>query len=236
MLIPLALAALLIPPAHANTEKTIFLGPATANIPATHPTLEDLHIATLTPDSCIIRTHLEAQFPNSSSPHGKPTWVLLDELSEGQRYEVRICCLQQPTAFSLATYELQTVFESPELVSELSEYSWSRQSVGGNHEPPASSTSSTRDLKSGREASVLFLRILTAADYYTMNKTLMVDVPPVFVDIILDPFVLNVLPRSLVPTVGYIIVVAITSWFLARQISTWIRQVAVNPDPEKKVR
>ncbi|KAI1083962.1 hypothetical protein F5B20DRAFT_360231 [Whalleya microplaca] len=237
MLIPLTIAALLISGAYADTEKAIFLGPPTANIPSTRPTLEDLHVATLTPDNWSIRTHLEAQFPNSSLPQGKPTWLILDELSEGQRYEVRVCwAATQPTAFRLDTYELQTVFESPELISELSEYSWSRQSVEDYHESRARLASGNRDSKSGREASVLFLRILAAADYYTMNKSLMVDVPPVYVDIILDPFVLNVLPRSLVPTVGYIIVVAITSWFLARQISTWVRQVAVEQDSEKKMR
>lgn len=38
---------------------------------------------------------------------------------------------------------------------------------------------------------------------------------PVLVDIILDPFLGNVLPRTLVPTVGYIVAVALGSWLLA---------------------
>lgn len=67
-----------------------------------------------------------------------------------------------------------------------------------------------------------------------MNQTLMDTVPPVFVDIILDPYILNVLPRSLVPTVGYIVVVAVLSWFLARSVSTWIGKFARAPDRAKK--
>ena len=74
--------------------------------------------------------------------------------------------------------------------------------------------------------SVLFLEILAAADYFTMNKTLMDSVPPVFVDIILDPFLFNVFPRSLVPTAIYIIVLAIGSWFLSKFISAWILGLA----------
>lgn len=42
--------------------------------------------------------------------------------------------------------------------------------------------------------------------------------PPVLVDIILDPFLLNILPRSLLPTVGYIVVVAAAAYFAARYV------------------
>ncbi|KAI6087436.1 hypothetical protein F4821DRAFT_259092 [Hypoxylon rubiginosum] len=229
MLIHLAPIYLLIAAACANTEKAIFLGPSTVNIPSTHPTLDDLHVDILTPSDSAIRTHLSAHFPNASLPHGKATWLILDELTEGQRYEVR-----QPTAFKMATYKLQTVFETPELISELSEYSWSRQSLEGDHNSQHEFATNPQASNSEREASVLFLQILAAADYYTMNKTLMRDVPPVYVDIILDPFVFNILPRSLVPTVGYVVVVAIASWFMSRHISIWVRNAAVEATSEKK--
>lgn len=49
----------------------------------------------------------------------------------------------------------------------------------------------------------------------------MINVPPVYVDIILDPFIFNVLPRSLLPTVAYIILLAIGSWYLSKHISKW---------------
>lgn len=77
----------------ANTEKTIFLGPEPINIPQQSPSLADLHIDVLTPDSWSIRTHVEAVFPTAESPRGIETWLILDNLTESQRYEARICWL-----------------------------------------------------------------------------------------------------------------------------------------------
>jgi len=74
--------------------------------------------------------------------------------------------------------------------------------------PPLSKSGESR-------VSLLFLRILAAADYYTLDKSLMENVPPVLVDIILDPYLLNVFPKSLLPTAGYILLVAIASWFIS---------------------
>lgn len=143
--------------------------------------------------------------------------------------------IQQPTQFILNTYELPVVFETPDLISGLSDYSWSRQpDEQAVHKSSETHESSTNQTRQEREASVLFLQIWAAADYYTANKTLMNEVPPVFVDIILDPFIFNVLPRSLIPTIRYIIVVAVLSWFLAQRISTWIRAVAIQQDQSKK--
>lgn len=42
--------------------------------------------------------------------------------------------------------------------------------------------------------------------------------PPVDVDIILDPFLVNLLPRSLVPTVIYIIATAVLGYLLSRAV------------------
>jgi hypothetical protein len=143
---------------------------------------------------------------------------------------------KQPTEFRLEAYEPRTVFETTELISQLSEYSWSRQSTGLSDEEsgPEEARQPSSPLPQKANASVLFLRILASADYYTTNETLMSEVPPVFVDIILDPYLLNVLPRSLLPTVGYIIIVAILSWFLARWISKRIRAIAIHRDQDKK--
>lgn len=80
----------------------------------------------------------------------------------------------------------------------------------------------------------MLLQILAAADYYTTNKTLMSNVPPVYVDIILDPYVFNLLPRSLLPTIGYIVAVAVLSWFLAWRVADRVRTVAMGPDRGKK--
>lgn len=51
------------------------------------------------------------------------------------------------------------------------------------------------------------------------------DVPPVDVDIILDPFIFNVLPRSLLPTVGVIVVVAVVSFFVARYVVAFLQGI-----------
>jgi len=56
----------------------------------------------------------------------------------------------------------------------------------------------------------------------------MSNVPPVDVDIILDPFIFNVLPRSLLFTVGYIAVVAVVSFFTAGFIVSWIRGIVMS--------
>jgi hypothetical protein len=75
----------------ANTEKVIFLGPASFQVPVEHPTLEDLRLETLSPQSWSLRTFIEAEFPTNSSKYGKSSWYLLQKLSEGRKYEVRIC-------------------------------------------------------------------------------------------------------------------------------------------------
>jgi len=55
---------------------------------------------------------------------------------------------------------------------------------------------------------------------------LMEDVPPVFVDIILDPYLFNVFPRSLGPTAAYILLLAFGSWYLSKYISGWFQSFA----------
>lgn len=68
-----------------------------------------------------------------------------------------------------------------------------------------------------------------------MNKTLMEHVPPVFVDIILDPYVFNIFPKSLVPTAVYIVILAIGSMYLSKYISGWFQSFAQHSiDSEKK--
>lgn len=78
-------------------------------------------------------------------------------------------------------------------------------------------------------SSVLLLRIDAAADYFTTDRELMRRPEPVLADVILDPFVLNVLPRTLLPTVGYVVFVAAASWVLAaRLLMPWVRGLMVD--------
>ena len=128
------------------------------------------------------------------------------------------------------------MFKTSELISSLAKYSQSHQSStieadGRISNVYKTSSEATYDAVS----SVLLLHIQAAADYFTTNRTLMENAPPVFVDIILDPFLLNVLPQSLLPTVGYIIVLAIGSWFLSKHISSWVITLAKGDmDVQKK--
>lgn len=73
--------------------------------------------------------------------------------------------------------------------------------------------------KSPADSATLFLQVFAMADYYSLDQDLMDHVPPVAVDVILDPFVLNVLPRSLLPTVLYLVIIAVGAWFLSGWVS-----------------
>ena len=75
--------------------------------------------------------------------------------------------------------------------------------------------------------SALFLRIFAAADYYSLDAELMEHVPPVLVDVILDPFLGNVFPRSLVPTAGWILVVAAVALFVGWYVTGYFQQAVL---------
>lgn len=83
---------------------------------------------------------------------------------------------------------------------------------------------------------MLFLQIFAAADYFSLNKTLMSDVPPVLVDVILDRYLLNIFPKSLVPTAGYLVVLAVVGWVASGFIWRLLVQIAdagTSEDPLK---
>ncbi|PVH82912.1 hypothetical protein DL98DRAFT_413996 [Cadophora sp. DSE1049] len=219
----------------ANTEKVIFLGPSSLQVPAAHPTLEDLQLESISPKHWALRTHIQAEFPTNISQYGQTSWYLLNRLQEGQRYEVRICwAATQPTSFRLDTFDLPTVFETPELITSLAQYSETRQTEVMEDLQPKESQGEKKSKTHDELSSTLFLRVFAAADYYTTNKTLMEEVPPVYVDLILDPFIFNVFPRSLVPTAAYITLIAIGSWYLAKYISGWINTLPNERSSQKK--
>ncbi|KAK3059960.1 hypothetical protein LTS18_009649, partial [Coniosporium uncinatum] len=192
----------------ANTEKTIFLAPPSIPIPDVNPGLDNLCLHTLSPTHRALRTKLAVSFPTIEQPRGNQSWFLLDGLDPARRYEVR-----QPTQFWLDAHTITTVFETPNLITPLAHYSEEQQ----GHCPQ--SAGSRR-----QDQTVLFLQIQAAADFFTLNKTLMSDPPLVDVDIILDPYILNVFPRSLLPTAGYITIIAVASYFLATYVYTCMTQ------------
>jgi hypothetical protein len=74
--------------------------------------------------------------------------------------------------------------------------------------------------------SLLFLRVRAAADFYSTNRTLMLHPTTVAVDIILDPYLFNILPRSLAPNIFLVIVVAICAWPLSGMTWRLLRDIA----------
>ena len=116
------------------------------------------------------------------------------------------------------------MFDDPVLITSLSTFSESRlegrKSLGGEFD------GDTTPVRS--KSTALFLKVSAAADFFSSNKTLMREPPPVLVDLILDPYLLNLLPQSLVPTVAYIVVIAIISWVLSRHIFTWLSEITLH--------
>ncbi|KAF2118902.1 hypothetical protein BDV96DRAFT_366815 [Lophiotrema nucula] len=214
---------------NANVEKTIFLGPPPVTLPNVHPSLDDLNLPALTPAGRpVLETQLAVQFPADAAPRGVESWYLLKALESGRRYEVRICWpATQPTDFWLDAFSVEHVFDTPKLISSLAAYSEHRQTL----EPPGSAYLS--EGASSSSQSLLLLRIQAAASYYSTNRTLMEYPPAVDADIILDPYLLNILPRSLAPTAAYISIVAVFAWFLSDYIYRWLLAIAAEPPPSK---
>lgn len=235
----------------ANVEKTVFLGPPATTVPNKHPNLDDLCLIPLSPLHLTARTRLNASFPTTDAPKGTETWILLDHLTPGARYEVRICWLatvrsivllchspadiyKQPTTFDIYTHILEETFERPELITSLSTYAYTRQAELNEFQVQQLAARRMYDqtYSTAPQKSILFLQIFAAADYFSLNKTLMSDVPPVLVDIILDPYLLNVFPKSLIPTAAYLIVLAVGGWFLSGLIWRQLIQIADASPPE----
>ncbi|KAF2878322.1 hypothetical protein BDV95DRAFT_478548 [Massariosphaeria phaeospora] len=213
----------------ANVEKTVFLAPSPLTLPNVHPSLDDLRLDSLLPAlASILETRLPVQFPTKAAPRGLESWYILRGLDDGRRYEVRICWpATQPTDFWLDTYSVTHVLDTPNLLSSLALYSEQRQpnsldALAPSNEAPLA------------PQSVLFLRVQAAASYYSNNQTLMKFPPPVDADIILDPYLLNLLPRSLGPTAAYITLVAIGAWFISGFIYRWLLSVAIAAESPAK--
>ncbi|WEW56345.1 hypothetical protein PRK78_001788 [Emydomyces testavorans] len=215
----LSLLSLLVQLVWANVEKTVFIAPPAdaAELPSSLRPANLANIDTLSPSARSIRKHLDASFSSEKDPLGVRSWFHLVDLRPGQRYELRICWLatlmanhQQPTSFHLNTYTIADILDSPSLLSSLITYSASPHRQRIEYPSPAKVPSASPDQRS------LLLAIDTAADYFTLNQTLMNDVPPVLADIILDPYLLNVFPKSLVPTAGYVAVTTVIALFVCR--------------------
>ncbi|MCJ1307049.1 hypothetical protein MMC25_000695 [Agyrium rufum] len=216
----------------ANVEKVVFLGPSAVSQPPLLEPVKAAQHAVLSPTNSLLRTDLKASFNDSSGSVGTEHWLALEDLPTGQRFEVRICwSATQPTSFYLDIFELDEVFSSPGLSASFSDSHplFSVASKQQQAEHPST-------LKITKPAfGILLLRIGAKADYYSLNQDLMKNVPLVKVDIILDPFVLNVLPRSLVPTVIYIIVLAGIGWVVTLCVWKILGDLAAFPTNDSNI-
>ncbi|OTA06617.1 hypothetical protein A9Z42_0073770 [Trichoderma parareesei] len=140
---------------------------------------------------------------------------------------------QEPTEFSLDIYPLNTILSNPHLLRSPSQHATSLSLSTPNQQQSQQYQHSQKS--SPNETSILLLRVLAAADYFSHHQSLMKDPPPpVLVDLILDPYIYNVLPQSLVPKVCYLVVVGIASWFVARWAAKALTAIAGSDDKDKK--
>jgi len=126
---------------------------------------------------------------------------------------------QQPTSFWPYTHTLNRTFATPDLLTSLSAYAYARHAQLSPEDSQRLLLRKTKARTSEIDSTLLFLQVFAAADYFSLNQTLMEIVPPVAVDVILDPYLFNILPQSLVPTGLYLLVIATGAWFLSGWIS-----------------
>lgn len=102
----------LLSPALANTEKAIFTAPEPITLSNIPPALDGQNIPVLGPSTrWSIRTNLTRVFPlpqeeiEEEEEQGYPSWLLLDNLKPGQRYELRVCWSALVSVFHHSPFE-----------------------------------------------------------------------------------------------------------------------------------
>ncbi|KAF2858635.1 hypothetical protein K470DRAFT_283155 [Piedraia hortae CBS 480.64] len=196
----------------ANTEKTVFKAPISTVVVDGRPGFEDLRLDTLSPTRSTLRLTVPVVFPTEEHPSGLDSWFLLHGLEPERQYEVRVCwAAVQPTAVTVDTFNISHVFDTPELITSLATFS-ERQS-------PKELQQSNIWLAKDYRSSILFLRVQSAADFFTSAKELMQNPPAVEIDIILDPYIANLLPSSTVSIVGFVATLAVAGWVVSGVIS-----------------
>ncbi|KAI5288699.1 hypothetical protein KEM54_004988 [Ascosphaera aggregata] len=178
---------------------------------------------------------LLADDSNAGKPAGAETWFILNQLRPGQRYEVRVCwAATQPTELWLHTFTIDEIRESPALNLSLVKFIASEEAKTQRRQLHRIDPIQPSDQKvQTGDASSLFLRVTAAADYFTLNETLMLHPEPIHVDLILDPFLGNVFPRSLVPVGMYISIIAVIAWFVSGLVWGFLLSIAETESAEK---
>lgn len=110
------------------------------------------------------------------------------------------------------------MFDTPHLIQSLAAFAEQQA-------PPAAGVQTSEEVYT---SSILFLRLQAAADYFTTNKRLMSHPQPVDVDIILDPYLANIFPASLVPTALYIVILTLLSFYLSATVWRYLQPHTLN--------
>ncbi|KXT14224.1 hypothetical protein AC579_7532 [Pseudocercospora musae] len=213
----ISLFALLVTTARANTEKVIFTAPKAITLPDAGARLQVLGLSVISQANSTLATSLSVAFPSKDWPRGRDSWFLLSNLEEDCRYEVRVCwaAVQQPTEFWLNVYDIAHVFDTPLLIQSLSDFA-----EDGVEQVARKSNHQRQNI----DGSLLLLHVQAAADYFTTDKKLMQEPPLVDVEIILDRYLLNAFPESLLATAGYLTVVAVLAFFVSGWVWSFLRQ------------
>ncbi|KAI5855839.1 hypothetical protein BZA05DRAFT_369420 [Tricharina praecox] len=207
--------ACLLQLAAANVEKEIFLGPPASTDPdvslAGH-LVPQLASSEHCSNCRAIRTRLNTSFVGKGVEH----WVRVNGLEEGRRYEVRICwAATQPTDFTLDLFTPDQVLRDSALLEGILAYpqDGAVQEISG---------------------SKLYLRVLAKTAYVSSQKSRMENPEPVDVDIILDPYFLNVVPESLLKIIPIIVMVAVFAWWVGGWIHRALLDFAVKSAAAEK--
>ena len=186
-----------------NVEKVIFKHQPMIqpSAPLDHLLQELEH---LSPLRNTLRTALEAPFPSEENQlNDSNAWLLISDLNRDQTYEVRISwCATSPTAFSFRVLQPSEVLKSELLTSSVNSFA-------------ANSPKSIALDQQAHGSPSLFLRIFANADYLSSSARLMSRPPQVDVDVVLDPFLFNILPRSLLPHSIFLAGLSLLSWLLS---------------------
>ena len=81
------LLCLLCSQANANVEKIVFVAPEAMPV---DKSVDNLLLTSLSEKSPTVRTFLNASFPTEGAKKGTETWMVLEGLIPGRRYEVRV--------------------------------------------------------------------------------------------------------------------------------------------------
>ncbi|TGZ83030.1 hypothetical protein EX30DRAFT_146861 [Ascodesmis nigricans] len=212
----------ILTPVLSNVEKVVFLAPPPSSISTTSISPQLPH---LSPQNTKLSTSWTTSFTETGAEH----WLVLDNLNPAQRYEARICwSATQPTDFWMRIYTPEEIAAERGLVESVVRYVEDLEVVEDSRDEASG------EEEKGRVASRLYLRAWAKAAYFSNDVERMEKPESVDVEIILDPFLLNVFPESLLWTARYIVAVAVFAWFCSGWVCRLLAGLVPDQDKEKK--